>query len=84
MRFEQYFEPKTTEECIRLLEEYGADGKILAGGTDLVPRLKNKIWKPQAVIGIGSLPDIDIIKVDQNGLELGAGAKLRKISMITK
>ncbi|MDF2656791.1 MAG: dehydrogenase [Bacillota bacterium] len=81
MRFEQYYEPKTTEECIRLLEEYGADCKILAGGTDLVPRLKNKIWRPQAVIGIGSLPDIDTIKVDQNGLELGACAKLRKISM---
>lgn len=81
MRFEKYFEPATVEECIQILKEYGSDAKILAGGTDLVPRLKNKIWKPKAVVGIGSLPDIDTIKVSEDGLELGAAARLRKISL---
>lgn len=81
MRFEKYFEPTTVAECSQLLKEYGAEAKILAGGTDLVPRLKNKTWKPKAVIGIWNIPDINGIIVDKDGLELGAAAKLRKISL---
>lgn len=81
MRFEKYFEPTTVEECCRILKEYGSDAKILAGGTDIVPRLKNKIWKPKAVVGIFKIPGIDAITVSNDGLELGAAARLRKISM---
>ncbi len=81
MRFDKYFEPTTVEECCKILKEYGSDAKILAGGTDLVPRLKNKIWRPRAVVAISKLPDIDMISVQKDGLELGAGARLRKISM---
>ena len=81
MRFEKYFEPTTVEECCRILKEYGSDAKILAGGTDIVPRLKNKTWKPEAVVGIFSIPGIDAITVGSDGLELGAAARLRRISL---
>jgi carbon-monoxide dehydrogenase medium subunit len=81
MRFEKYFEPTTVEECCRILKEYGSDAKILAGGTDIVPRLKNKTWKPKAVVGIFQIPGIDAVAVTRDGLELGAAARLRKISL---
>ncbi len=81
MRFEKYFEPTTVEDCCQILKEHGSDAKILAGGTDIVPRLKNKSWNPIAIIGIGKIPHIDDIVVSKEGLELGAGAQLRKISM---
>lgn len=81
MRFDKYFEPATVEECCTILKEYGSDAKILAGGTDLVPRLKNKIWKPKAVVGIWNIPGIDAVTVGNDGLELGAAARLRKISL---
>lgn len=81
MRFEKYYEPTTVEECCRILKEYGSDAKILAGGTDIVPRLKNRIWKPKAVVGIFNIPGIDAISVSKDGLELGAAARLRKISL---
>lgn len=81
MRFEKYYEPTTVEECCRILKEYGSDAKILAGGTDIVPRLKNKVWKPKAVVGIFNIPGIDAVSVSKDGLELGAAARLRKISL---
>lgn len=81
MRFEKYYEPTTMEECCLILKEYGSDAKILAGGTDIVPRLKNKIWKPKAVVGIFNIPGIDAITVSKDGLELGAAARLRKIAL---
>lgn len=81
MRFDKYFEPATVKECCAILKEYGSDAKILAGGTDLVPRLKNKIWRPKAVVGIWNIPGIDAVTVGNDGLELGAAARLRTISM---
>jgi carbon-monoxide dehydrogenase medium subunit len=81
MRFEKYYEPTTVEDCCRIMKEYGSDAKILAGGTDIVPRLKNKIWKPKAVVGIFNIPGVDAITVSEDGLELGAAARLRTISL---
>lgn len=81
MRFEKYFQPKSVEECQTLLKEYGADAKVLAGGTDLVPRLKNGLLHPVAVIGLMDIPGIDAIEVTDDGLTLGTLANLRKISL---
>ena len=81
MRFEKYFQPKSVKECLALLKEYGADAKVLAGGTDLVPRLKNGQLHPVAVIGMMDIPGIDAIDVTDEGLTLGTLANLRKISL---
>ncbi|HVI42072.1 MAG TPA: xanthine dehydrogenase family protein subunit M [Anaerovoracaceae bacterium] len=81
MRFDKYYEPTTALECCRILKEYGSDAKVLAGGTDVVPRLKNKIWRPKAIVSICKLPDIDTIAVQKDSLELGAAARLRRISL---
>lgn len=81
MRFEKYFEPTTVEECCQILKQYGLDAKILAGGTDIVPRLKNKTLRPKAIIGIWNIPNIDAVVVSKDGLELGAAAQLHKISL---
>lgn len=81
MRFEKYFQPKTIEECRKILGEYESDARVLAGGTDLVPRLKNKAIHPVAVIGLMDIPGIDEITVSDKGLTLGTLANLRKISL---
>ena len=81
MRFEKYFQPKSVKECLALLKEYGADAKVLAGGTDLVPRLKNGQLHPVAVIGLMDIPGIDAIDMTDEGLTLGTLANLRKISL---
>lgn len=81
MRFEKYFQPSSVEECCALLKEYEGNAHVLAGGTDLVPRLKMGLLKPTAVIGMMDIPGIDEITVSDEGLTLGALANLRKISL---
>lgn len=75
------FSPAALKNAARFLKEYGADAKVLAGGTDLVPRLKMGILKPVAVIGMMDIPGIDEITVSDKGLTLGTLANLRKISL---
>lgn len=80
MRFERYFEPTSISECSALLKEYGSDARMLAGGTDLVPRLKNRTLKIKTVIGLGSIPDLKGITKIEGGIQLGSIVTLREAS----
>ena len=84
LRFEKYYQPKTIDECVELLKEYGKDAVLLAGGTDVVPHLKLRPIYPKAVIGMMDIPGMDQIVLTDEGLELGACANLREISLDTK
>ena len=81
MRFEKYFQPDSVEACCALLNEYRENARVLAGGTDLVPRLKMGLLKPTAVIGMMDIPGIDEITLSDRGLVLGTLANLRRISL---
>ena len=43
MKAFDYFEPKTIAEATQLLSEYNGGAKVLAGGVDLLPRMR-KVW----------------------------------------
>jgi len=81
MRFELYHEPTTIDECIELLTQYGFDARILAGGTDLVVKLRSRAIKPKAVISMGALLELSQIRKNSDGsLEIGAMKTLRDIA----
>jgi len=81
MRFEKYFEPETIKECSDLLAEYGDKAMILAGGTDVIPLLKFKARKPVALIDIRKIDDLNEVKLTDDGLNLGAMTRMRKLSL---
>jgi carbon-monoxide dehydrogenase medium subunit len=68
----QYHRPASLAETFDLLDRYGDDGRILAGGQSLVPALNLRLTTPRAVIDINRLPDLDTIRVTAEGLALGA------------
>jgi CO/xanthine dehydrogenase FAD-binding subunit len=72
-RFE-YLEPKTIDEALSLLSHYKARAKVIAGGTDLLPKLKRRQFKaPECLIDLKGIPNLDYIKYDEvDGLSLGA------------
>lgn len=80
MKFEWYYEPATIKECIQLLDEYGPDARLLAGGTDLVIRLRSRVLKPKVVIGLHSIPELGRFYETEDGLHIGAMARLMEIS----
>jgi len=81
MRFEYYHEPTALGECIGLLNQYGSDARLLAGGTDLVVKLRSRVIRPKAVISLGALSELSKIKKDRGGsVEIGAMKTLREIA----
>jgi carbon-monoxide dehydrogenase medium subunit len=71
----EYHRPASLAETFDLLERYGEDGRILAGGQSLVPALNMRLATPRAVIDINRLPGLDTIRLTPEGLRIGALAR---------
>jgi carbon-monoxide dehydrogenase medium subunit len=71
----EYHRPASLAETFDLLDRYGDDGRILAGGQSLVPTLNMRLVTPRAVIDINRLPGLDAIRVTPEGLVIGALAR---------
>jgi len=69
---EEMHEPKSLEEAITLLQEKGEDAALIAGGTDLVIKLKEGVIEPVALIDITKLPLGHIRGSRTKGLQIGA------------
>jgi CO/xanthine dehydrogenase FAD-binding subunit len=68
-----YLTPTTLDEAIRLLAEHGREARVLAGGTDLLLRMRTGEWRPRCVVNIKQLPGLLGIGFDpDSGLRLGA------------
>ena len=72
IRFD-FVEPASLEEAITLLKQYGDDARVLAGGTDLLPRLKQRLLNIKYLINIKKIPGMTSIEHDSKaGLKIGA------------
>ncbi|HXJ79097.1 MAG TPA: xanthine dehydrogenase family protein subunit M [Candidatus Methylomirabilis sp.] len=68
----EYHRPISLAETFDLLDRYGEEGRILAGGQSLVPTLNMRLVTPRAVIDINRLPGLDAIRMTPEGLVIGA------------
>jgi CO/xanthine dehydrogenase FAD-binding subunit len=77
----EYVQPKTIGEILVLRAQYAGKGALLAGGTDLMPKLKRReIEAPGYVIDLKGIPDLAYISnAEGDGLRIGALATLRAI-----
>jgi xanthine dehydrogenase YagS FAD-binding subunit len=73
------FEPASIEETARLVEKYGKDAWIIAGGKDSFDWFKDRHKKPQAVINISGLKQLHGIKDGGDHVSIGAVTTLTEI-----
>jgi CO/xanthine dehydrogenase FAD-binding subunit len=68
----EYLAPKTIKEALDLLAQYGNQAKLLAGGTDLLMKMKKREAPFKYIIGLKSIPGLDFIAYDDKlGLRFG-------------
>lgn len=76
-----YVRPESLDEACAVLERYGPDAMILAGGTDLLVSLKQRVFTPKCVVDIKRLPELQKLEFDEEaGLTVGASTNLWKLS----
>ncbi len=68
----QYKKARTLEEAIYLFTSFDGRAVYLAGGTDLIPRLKLRLEKPMAVIDIKPIDELYKFEESDDGLHIGS------------
>jgi CO/xanthine dehydrogenase FAD-binding subunit len=64
-----YRAPASVEEALALL---GPDSTVLAGGQSLVPLLNLRLARPELVVDLGGIAELDYIRADAGPLRIGA------------
>ncbi len=76
----QYHRPETLAEAVRLLADLGPKARIIAGGTDVLPNMKQGLFDPEDVVSVARLSELKGIRLSGNTLVVGAGEKLADIA----
>jgi len=78
----RHYNAISIEEARFYLKQYNGRAKIVAGGTDLLGKMKDEIspFYPEALINIKSIPNLSAIAEDDHGLQIGALVRLEDIA----
>ena len=75
----ELFQPTSTAEALGVLDRYGADAWVLAGGLDTWDWLKDRMRRPAAVVDLGAIGSLSEIRAANGGVEIGAMATLSAV-----
>jgi 4-hydroxybenzoyl-CoA reductase beta subunit len=79
-RFE-YLKPKSVADCLALMSEHAGHVAVMAGGTDLLASMGQRLIVPQFVIGLRRLDELRGVTVGEDGsLRIGAGTTLTDLA----
>lgn len=68
----EYAAPTTVAEAIEILAEHGDEAKVLAGGQSLVPLLALRLARPELVVDINRVRELDPVERNDGYLRIGA------------
>ena len=72
--------PRSLPEALDSLARHAGNLRVLAGGTDLIPSMRQKLFEPEYVLDLRAIPALRGIKPDaEGGVDIGALTSLRAI-----
>lgn len=74
-----FLEPSSVAEVIRLLHAGQGNGRVIAGGSDLLAELKDEIVHYERLVSLARVGDLNAIEPDGGGLRLGALVTLSQL-----
>ena len=76
----ELYQPARIDDAIALLDRYGNDAWVMAGGLDSLDWFKDRVKRPKAVVDLSQVQGLKGIRT-QNGMEIGAMTTLTEIVM---
>lgn len=67
-----YARAGSVDEALQLLEQHGPEARLLAGGHSLLPMMKLRLARPDVLVDIGDLRELDYVVEDGGYLRVGA------------
>jgi 4-hydroxybenzoyl-CoA reductase subunit beta len=73
------FRPRNLPEVWGHLNDHAGNTRILAGGTDLLPSMRQKLFEPEHVLDLRQIQQLKGIRETEQGIEIGALTTLYEI-----
>ncbi|HXJ79701.1 MAG TPA: xanthine dehydrogenase family protein subunit M [Candidatus Methylomirabilis sp.] len=74
--------PTSLDECVKILAERGGQARLVAGGTDLLPQMKNGVVRPALVVDLSGVARVHQIQSGNGrGLRIGAAVTARELEV---
>jgi carbon-monoxide dehydrogenase medium subunit len=74
----EYLEPKTIEEAVQYLAKHGEKATLIAGGTDLLVKMKMGELRPEILVNISRIPALRYL-IEDRGIRIGALTSFRDL-----
>jgi 4-hydroxybenzoyl-CoA reductase subunit beta len=75
-----HYAPKTIDEVVKVLSDYGPEAMVVAGGTDLYPNMKRRQFEPKVLVGLRQVRELGQVSGSaEAGLSIGACVTLRRL-----
>jgi 4-hydroxybenzoyl-CoA reductase subunit beta len=79
----RYHRPRTVAEAVELVGEHGhGNGRAMyiAGGTDLIPNMKHRLFTPPHLVALGGIEELRGIREEDGHLRIGAAETLAGVA----
>ena len=78
MNSPDYMAVESLEDALNIKQEQGADARVIAGGTDLILRMRDRVFSPKLLLDLRR-SSLDTISCDASEMRLGAYVTLSQI-----
>ncbi|HEX9106428.1 MAG TPA: FAD binding domain-containing protein [Longimicrobiales bacterium] len=76
----RYHRPTALADALELLAEHGPSAMLIAGGTDLMPNMKHRLFTPEHLVGLKRVGELHGIEAGDDAIRIGAAETLTTIS----
>lgn len=75
-----YHRPATVQQAVSLLGEYGVDAMYVAGGTDLIPNMKHRLFEPGHLVALKGIDELRGIRSQDGYVRIGSAESLHDVA----
>ena len=75
----EYIEPRNLEEALGYLAIHAEKARVIAGGTDLIVRMKQRLVEPSFLISLKNLQELSFIRQENGMAVIGAMTSLSSL-----
>src|SRR3989442_5802328 len=75
-----YHRPETLEEALLLLDQFGEEAKVLAGGMSLIPLMKLRFAAPGHLVDVNRIPELQGVVESGGALRMKAMTRHREVA----
>ncbi len=71
-----YFTPSSLSEAFKLLKDYKGRARLLAGGTDLLVKVKKRAVLPDVIVDLNKISELSFIRLNGDTIHIGGLTRL--------